>query len=387
MSADKKVAGYYVTLGVAGVAKAKASVKALVSGIIQSVDTVKGKVGEMWRAFSSPAATLLGGAGAAGFFKGFIQPAAQGTLEGLRLGQAFEYLQRVIGDGLAPYVRTLTSLIIKAADAFRQLSPEIKDMVVRIGLAGMALGTFMVMLPLIKAAIGMVAAAIGFLVSPIGAVVIGMVGLLAYSYLTWKGMKDGAGEASDSIQESNETWIGHLIRSMKGVVKAVVEAFNWMMRQVAKIQDALARLMSNIGEAIGLLPEGTTDALNRMKPIEPFKFDVEKVMRGMDQAAEYADKKGNEMLDLFESIKELFNFTKEGEQQPGFNRIYKVQIEDGRQSYDRLLTAFAGGQGESLAAQDLAVNKKGNEKLDTVIDKLGQLIGVVSSKKTPIVGT
>ena len=103
-----------------------------------------------------------------------------------------------------------------------------------------------------------------------------------------------------------------------------------------------------------------------------------------DAAAEYADKKGNQILGLLDGIKDLFKFTGDGKKPPGFTKTYRVQIEDGRQSYDRLLQAFAGGQGDSVAERDLAENKKQNDKLDTLINQMGKLIGIESAKKAVV---
>jgi len=419
MAADKKVAGYHVTLGVQGVQKAKAMVKSAVKEIGSQVATVKANVADMFGTFNSSSMAILGGAGAAGMFKGFIQPAMEGTLEARRLGEAMTNLQRVVGDGLAPYVRTLTTAIVHAAEAFRKLSPETKDMVVRIGLIGMAVGTLMAMMPLLSAAFslsfGLAAAAIGLLLSPIGIAVAAIVGLIYLGNKLWNEISGASTSGANNIQKSNKTWISSMIDGMKEIATVFASVFNTISQWFTDFANFVPKVLTQLGQAAGVLEknESVHDALAKnmvtsMKMMglidaaresalkgqiigqqqgfvgmKPLQIDVTKMREGFDNVAEVAERKAADLKDIFKDIGDLFPGGKkktEGwfsdydgdEDKPtkGFTRLYKVQIEDGRGSYDRLLQAFAGGGAESTEKQILDENKETNDHLKGIYEKV-----------------
>jgi hypothetical protein len=347
----------------------------VVEGAKGALSTVKQAVGHV-----ATAAKWVAGVGAA-VQGGIIAKALQGTQEAHELGQAFEYLVRVVGQSFAPYVRMLTTLLAALAGWFRSLSPETQRWIAVVGIAAVAIAALIALAPTIAAAwsaagavIGAVwagvAAVIGFVFSPIGLITLAVVGLIAAFAALFVYLTGGWSDVANSTNDANKSWVEKAIDWIQAVAKAFGQGFNWIMRQAAKTSDWIAEKLADAGEYLGILPEGTGKAVREMPPIEPFQLDLTKIDLFFKKVKGGVNAVAPAVKGLWGTLSDLFGELMNPSNPKGFTLRMKVELEGLQGTYDRLLKAFAEGDGEDIQKQILEQNKEFNQKLDRVREAL-----------------
>src|SRR4051794_32469552 len=106
--ADSKLAGLYVEFSTKG----WEAVQGILGKVVVTLDKATAAAGRVAGGIGSivgASYALVASGGALGAFFGQI---SHGTVEGERMGRAFEYLKRVVVDSFAPYVRQLTDSVM-----------------------------------------------------------------------------------------------------------------------------------------------------------------------------------------------------------------------------------------------------------------------------------
>jgi hypothetical protein len=189
---------------------------------------------------------------------------------------------------------------------------------------------------------------------------------------------------ADDVNEANKSWVEKAIDWIQTVANAFGKGFNWIMRQAAKASDFIAEVLADAGEWLGILPEGTGAEVRRMPPIEPFQLDLAQIDLFFNKVKAGARAAGPMLQNLLGPIGDLLGELTNPSQPKGFTLRMKVELEGLQGTYDRLLKAFAEGDGEDIQKQILEQNKGFNQKLDRVRDalvggfnQLGRELGVV----------
>lgn len=301
---------------------------------------------------------LLGG----GIAGGILAAASRGTIEGERFGQALEYLARVIGDSLAPYLRMATLVVFKLAEGFRALSPELKQQIAQWMLVAAGVAAFIALLPLISAGVAAVGAAFSLLLSPVGLTVLAIGGVIyAFSQL-FDFVSGGSASTADDVNAANKSWVERAIDWAQQVANAFGRSFNWIMQQAAKASDWIADKLGWAAELIGIVPEGTREMLKSMDPIKPFQLETGKIDLFFEKVKRGAKSVLPVLGGIFGAIQDELNRPNNG-----FKLKLKVELESVQGTYDRLLKAFAEGDGEDIAQAQLAEQKALNVKINDFI--------------------
>jgi hypothetical protein len=326
---------------------------------------------------------------------GILFKAAEGTQEAYEFSKSLEYLVRVLGQALAPYLRMTTVVIVQIAAAFRSLSADTQRWVAVIGLGAMAIAVVLALAPAFATAWTVAAIAIssvfyGFqllfaaLLSPIGLTIAAVAGLVLAFRALFNYITDGGASAANSLNDSNKAWVDRAITWIQLVARSFGNAFNWMMRQAAKASDWIAEKLADAGEYLGILPDGTAKTIRQMEPIEPFKLDTTGFETFFTRIRTGALAVTPFVKGIFGGLEGLLGELLNPSNPQGFTMRMKVEIEGLQQTYDRLLKGFAEGDGEDLQRQILDQNKQFNEKLDALknslvngLEKLGRDFGVV----------
>lgn len=209
---------------------------------------------------------------------GILFKAAQGTREGDQFSQSMSYLARVVGNVLAPYLRMVTTVIVRLADGFRALSPSTQRWIAMIGVGAVAIAGLIALAPVVTAAwaavgavIGTVWAGIGAVVtlamSPVGLVIAAVVALAMAFATMFGGASDAGADASNSLQDSSKSWIEVALKHVRNFALAFASAFNGIMSGGANAFNWLMRQSAAVSDAIGLGMAVTYDAL--MGVIDP----------------------------------------------------------------------------------------------------------------------
>src|SRR5262245_56812380 len=139
MAAESTIARHFVELGVKGLGL----VEGAFTRIKQGLAGVE-KVGKAVAAGTQLAASVTQ---VASSFVGLAARIAEGTVEGDRLGAAWQFLGRVVKDMFAPYVRMLTQGLIELAQWWRSLDSDTKSTIAGWLAAGAAIAAFLALLP------------------------------------------------------------------------------------------------------------------------------------------------------------------------------------------------------------------------------------------------
>lgn len=372
----------------------KSKIAELVVGfVVQGAKQALGVVRQTVAAVAT-AAKYVAGIGAA-VQGGILFKAAEGTQEAYEFGQAVEYLVRVVGQSLAPYLRMATTVIVRLAGAFRGLSPETQRWIAIIGIAAVAVATLIALAPAVVAAwtaagavIGAVwaavVAAVGLIFSPIGLVIIAIGGLIAAFVALFGYMTSGSADTANDINASNKSWVDKAVSWIQKVANAFGKGFNWIMQQAAKASDFIGEKLADSAEFLGIVPEGTGKTYRAMDPIKPFQLDLAQIDTFFEKVKVGARGVAPTVKGVFGALQGLLGeFLNPSNPRP-FTMRMKVELEGLQGTYDRLLKAFAEGDGEDLQRQILDQNKEFNQKLDRVrdalvngFDKLGRDFGII----------
>jgi hypothetical protein len=292
---------------------------------------------------------------------GIITGSARGTEEGFRFGQALEYLTRVLGEGFAPYVRMVTQGMIDLANWFRNLSDETKNSIAQWSLLTAGFGAAIAIVPMLARALASVFGVLAAITSPTFIAITAIAALTAAAARMFGFFESGGADAADALNASNQSWIGSLIRGVGAATVAVSKMFNWILTQSAKISDFIAEMIAGWGEALGMLPAGTFQAVRAMPPIQAPQIDVagvdqffQKVQRGAGQAAVGFDdllarvQRGG---DIFNRLQRAANFGQ------GFQFRMTVGFEGLQQTFERLQKGLAETDAGILERQLAKLNQ------------------------------
>lgn len=310
-------------------------------------------------------AGLLGG----GFLATFGRKAMENTVEGDRLGKSWEYLARVIGDQLAPYVRLLTDLVVRGATAFRELPVSTKQTIMQITLLTAAVGAGLALLPTLVTVAGALGAAFMAIASPAGLIVAGIAAIIVAGAKFFNFFRDESAITSEAVDDANKSWIDRFISYLEEAAVAGGKFFNWYAKMSAAASDELADGLSRLGEAVGLLEEGTTDQLRQMDKIKPLQIDTDKIRQQFGQVKKFARAAAVDVREMFANL--------QGDTK-GFTVKMNVKFESLQGTFDRLQEAFARGDGEDLQRQQLAAQRDIAAKVDVLIG-VGKQFGVVGN--------
>lgn len=135
--------------------KAKKAAEGWVAALKKSTAAGVQKIGSAVLAgaqrFSIGGSLGLGAVGGAG---AIAAGALRGTVEAERLGRALEYLVRVLGDELAPFVRQVTSGIVQLANAYRGLDPETRRAIAGFAILATGIVAVATAIPVVTAVFG-----------------------------------------------------------------------------------------------------------------------------------------------------------------------------------------------------------------------------------------
>lgn len=357
----------------------------VVSGARQALGVVQQTVGAV-----ATAAKYVSGLGAM-LQGGILFKAAKGTQEAYEFSKSIEYLTRVIGQSFAPYLRMVTVIIMRLAQAFRGLAPETQRWIAVAGLAAMAIAAMVALAPVFSAVwaaagavIGAVWAGIALVLSSpillIGLIIAAVGGLVVAFAKLFGFMESGSASASDGINEANASWVGKVLGWIQAVVTFFAKGFNWIAEKAAAVSDFIAEKMADAAEFVGLVPEGTGAMIRTMKPIEPFKLDIDKIDLAFNKMKNGARNVAPAIKQALGPIAGLFQELMQPGNGDGFHVRMKVELEGLQGTFDRLQKAFAEGDGEDVQQQILEQNKAFNQKLDDVkqalVNGFGKLAGV-----------
>ena len=363
--ATQTLARQVIEISAAGMEKAEAVIKAGLGRVKNVASMAAEGVTKIGAAFGKLA--VVGGILGGGFLATFGRQALEGTIEADRLGKSWSYLGKVIGQQLAPYVRALTDGIMRVAGAYRALSPETQALVVKIALFAAGIGSAVALLPVMVTIFGAVAAAIGALISPAGLVVVAIIGIAAAAKSLYDWFRGEAPTTSEAVDEANMSWTDKFMGYLQAVAVKGAEIFNWIMKNAAKASDWIADKLSAAGEALGVLPTGTTEELRKMDEIKAPQIDITKVKNKLETLR----RMGNAVE---ANIKEIgANLGADGN---GFGVKVAVKFEGLQGTFDRLQEAFARGDGEDLAKQQLDVQKGMRAEMVKMVQGLSLLGGV-----------
>lgn len=333
---------------------AELAVGFVVKGASSAMTTVKSAV-----SYVTSAAKYVAGIGG-GFIGGFMAAAARGTMEGQRFAQATEYLARVVGQMFAPYMRAATTVIFRMAQAIRGVDPAIMAQVAKWAILVTGVATFIAFLPVIVAGVTAVAGAFGLLFSPIGLTIVAIGAVMLAAKKMYDFLVGGSASAASDMNSNNRTWIDSLINGIQWAGTQIGNFFNWIAKQWHHLSHNLAIGMGQIAEQNGWVEEGTTANLisdyrhETAKRTDP--FNVEQWKRSMGVV--------RRTIQDLPSLAGILSDITGGANGGGFTMKMKVELEGVQQTYDRLLKAFAEGDGEDLAKQQLNEQKALNGKID-----------------------
>jgi TP901 family phage tail tape measure protein len=168
-----------------------------------------------------------------------------------------------LGDTLVPFVEKLTVVMEKATAKFQALSPEQKDMIVKIGLIVAAIGPMLIILGSVIGALGNVAKgakalgiALQFLtMNPIGAVILGIVALIAIIVIlvkNWDKIKEAASNAWARIKEIVGSAKDFIVSKMQAIGDFIVKyhplaiLFRLAQEWLPKIKERFGKIGSDL---------------------------------------------------------------------------------------------------------------------------------------------
>lgn len=360
------IAKQVVEFTVNGVSKGVGLVK---SGLSQMQKAAQAAAGQIDQVLSQAAKIAKVGAGiGAGFLAGFGKKAMEGTVEADRLGQAWEYLSRVVGNQLGPYVRVLTTYIVKAANAYRELSPEVKDTVIQVALFAAGIGAALVILPTIVSVVGAFGAAILAIASPAAIAIAGIAAIVDAATGMFDFFREEAPATSEAVDEANYSWPSKAIDYIKKFAMAAAKLFNQLAKQAADASDQIADGWASALEFLSLVPDGTTEAIRQMDKIKPYQIDIDALDRTFESVKRMAKSAGLEIKKFNADIGN--ELEKEKDKNPGLTRKFSIQFEGMQNTFDRLQSAIAGNQAENFAKQQVDLQKMANNLLQKITESL-----------------
>ncbi len=179
---------------------------------------------------------LVAGGAIGGYVASFTAAASSNTLEAEKLGQAYEYAGRIVGDMFAPYVRSTTDLINKFSAYWKSLSSELKSSIAMWSMAAVGVATLVASLPILISIVSALIGAFTALLSPIALVGIALVGIGVYL--------SGVAEAGITME-----------KRITRAVRAVLDVFSLMQTVAESIWETLGPVFQNI-------VDGATTAFN-----------------------------------------------------------------------------------------------------------------------------
>jgi TP901 family phage tail tape measure protein len=184
-----------------------------------------------------------------------------------------------LGDTLVPFVEKLTVVMEKVTAKFQALSPEQKDMIVKIGLIVAAVGPMLIILGSVIGALGNVAKgakalgiALQFLtMNPIGAVILGIAALIAIIVIlvkNWDNIKEAASNAWARIKEIVGSAKDFIVSKMKAIGDFIVKyhplaiLFRLAQEWLPKIKERFGQIGSDL---VAGIRQGIDNAWNSFK--------------------------------------------------------------------------------------------------------------------------
>lgn len=310
--------------------------------------------------------TWGGGLGMAGLF----YAAASGSAEMEKLKNSFTMFARELMAGFAPYVRFIAGVLDELTASLKRLTPEQKMSVAGWMLVGTAIAGLIVMLPTIVAGftalMGIVTAAAAVLVTPWGAAIAGIAAFGALMYWVMSDVDSNAATTASNINKSNKSWFDFVFDGLKWLAEKMESFWNnvarWGINAAFLIksawketQNGLAYIMSELAEALGIVPAGTTNAL--IDDIERERKALEAQRQKMLGAWQIPQGTLPNAVDAArDKLKNLWN----GAGGPGFG-FGGGKFESYQATWDRLM----GSNGLLVQAQ------KTNDNLQKIDDKAG----------------
>jgi TP901 family phage tail tape measure protein len=184
-----------------------------------------------------------------------------------------------IGDSLAPVVKDIAGLIQQWADKFSKLSPETKDLIVRIASIIAVAGPLLIIVGSVIGALGNLAVAIKtvglvmqFLaMNPIGAVILGIAALIALIVIivkNWDDIKVAASNAWARIKEIVGSAKDFIVSKMKAIGDFIVKyhplaiLFRLAQEWLPKIKERFGQIGSDL---VAGIRQGIDNAWNSFK--------------------------------------------------------------------------------------------------------------------------
>ncbi len=179
---------------------------------------------------------LVAGGAIGGYVASFTAAASSNTLEAERLGLAYEYAGRMVGDMFAPYVRLTTDLINKFTAYWKSLSAELKSSIAMWSMVAGGVATLVASLPVLISIVSAVVGAFVAMLSPIALVGIAIAGIAVYL--------SGVAEAGITME-----------KRITRAVRAVLDVFSLVQTVAESIWETLGPVFQNI-------VDGATTAFN-----------------------------------------------------------------------------------------------------------------------------
>jgi TP901 family phage tail tape measure protein len=184
-----------------------------------------------------------------------------------------------LGDTLVPFVEKLTVVMEKATAKFQALSPEQKDMIVKIGLIVAAIGPMLIILGSVIGALGNVAKAVKIVgialqfltMNPIGAVILGIAALIAIIVIlvkNWDKIKEAASNAWARIKEIVGSAKDFIVSKMQAIGDFIIKyhplavLFRLAQEWLPKIKEKFLAVGTNL---VAGIKQGIDNAWNSFK--------------------------------------------------------------------------------------------------------------------------
>jgi hypothetical protein len=139
-----------------------------------------------------------------------------------------------LGDTLVPFVEKFSAALESVTEKFQALSPEQKDMIVKVGLIVAAVGPALIVFGSLIAALANVAKAIKIVgivlqflaLNPVGAVIVGIAALIALIVIlvkNWDNIKEAASNAWGRIKEIVTSAKDFIVDKLKALGQWIIE--------------------------------------------------------------------------------------------------------------------------------------------------------------------
>lgn len=341
---------------------------AILSGVAAGIRRAK----ETMEGLAAVASRVAAGGGLG--IGGIIAAAARGTVEGERFGQAIEQLTRTIGDAFAPYVRMATAAVQELTTWFGNLSQGTKDAIAQWSLITAGVASLVAFLPVAVAGVASLAGVLAALTSPAVLAVGAIAALTVAAGRMFGFFQSGGADMADGLNQSNQTWLGSLVKGIGAATTAMARMFNWVMEKASAASDWIAERLAMIGELWGILPPGTVDMIRKMPTIVAPQIDVGAVDQFFGKVQRGADKAVVGFEDLIAQLQAGDGLINRIRQQANFGQGFtvrgEVQLESLGGTWDRIMKNLGGQDTDAIARKQLQQQEMMNEKLAELVQPM-----------------